>query len=332
VERETLILTAPEVASLLDLRTCIEAVEEAFDALGRGSVAPPSVLGVHVPSGGFHIKAGTLAVGSRAYFAAKANANFPSNPDRVGLPSIQGVLVLCDAEVGTPLLVADSSRLTELRTAAATAVAARHLSRPVSSVATLVGCGAQAFSQLGALGSVRRLRRVILIDRVEQRAVDLAARLRDASGVEVEIGRDLGAAVASSDIVVTCTTSREPIVLPDMLRPGTFVAAVGADNPEKCEVAPDVMAQAKVVVDSVGQCADIGDLRHAIASGAMRVEDVHAELGSVVAGASPGREADDEVIVFDSTGLGLQDVAAAVALYRRAERGALGLRLALAGR
>lgn len=225
----------------------------------------------------------------------------------------------------------DSSRLTELRTAAATAVAARHLARAGASRLTLVGCGAQAMAQLRAVSAVRPISRVRLFDIEPARAEALAKRMAPDPGLVVEIVADLAAAVAGSDICVTCTPSRRPILTADMAGPGLFIAAVGADNPEKHEVAVELLASARVVVDSLDQAAEIGDLHHALAAGVMRREDVHAELGEVVAGRASGRGRDDEVIVFDSTGTALQDVAAAAIVYERAEASGRGSVVALAG-
>jgi alanine dehydrogenase len=322
----TLVLTAADVDAVLGMEACIDAVEDAFRLWARGEVPGPGVLGVHVEGGSFHIKAATLR-GDRHYFAAKTNGNFPGNPERNRLPSIQGLIVLCDADAGTPLAIIDSSSVTEIRTAAATAVAARHLARAGSVEVTLVGCGAQAPSQLRALAAVRPLARVHVLDRHRPAAEALAVRMCRELGVPVVVAKDLAAALAASDVCITCTTSRIPVLGAEMVPPGAFVAAVGADNPDKHEIAPELMRASKVVVDSLAQCREIGDLHHAIAANAMSEHDVHAELGAVVAGTAPGREGDDEIIVFDSTGTGLQDVAAAAIAFERASAGGRGTRV-----
>lgn len=329
-DRSTLILTASEVDELLGLAECLVAVEEAFASWAKGEVPPPSVLGVHVPEGGFHVKAATLRRG-RHYFAAKTNANFPRNGERHGLPSIQGVITLSDADTGVPLAVMDSIRITVLRTAAATGVAVAHLADEAARTATLVGCGAQAETQLLAVAAVRHLERVWVADLDAERARAFATRMGAALGIPVEVAADLPAATLASDIVVTCTPSCEPLLGPGHVRPGTMIAAVGADNPDKHEIHPDLMAAAKVVVDSIEQAAEIGDLHHAIEAGAMVAQDVHAELGAVAAGLRPGRQSEDEIIVFDSTGTALQDVASAALVYERALERGTGHALTLAG-
>lgn len=314
---ETLILSRSDVERLLTLDECIAAVEDAFAQHALGKAAPPGVLGMHAVDGGFHIKAALLTL-DRPYFAAKTNANFPRNGARHGLPTIQGVVVLCDAANGFPLAVMDSISITALRTAAATAVAAKYLAREECAVALVCGCGAQGAMQLRALCRVRQPKQVYAYDQDANRAAEFARNLSGELGIRVTPVTDLGAAVAGSDIVITCTTSQRFFITHDMVRPGTFIAAVGADNPDKQEIDPQLLARHTVVADILEQCCAIGDLHHAIEGKIMTHADVHAELGQVVAGIKPARTRDDEIIVFDSTGTALQDVAAAAAVYRRA--------------
>lgn len=330
-------LSRPEVESLLDEDTCREAVEEAFRQHGTGRAPAPGVLGVRAPGGGFHIKAGLLVRNGRIYFAAKVNGNFFENEKR-GLPRIQGVVVLCDGEDGAPLAVLDSAPITALRTAATTAVAAKFLARPDSSTVTICGCGVQGRANLRALARVLPLTRAFAFDEDPGRAESF---VREFSGFSLkgEEGKRIGSggrltarvavlaagslheALAGSDVVVTYTPSKKSLLLSSSpLRPGTFVAAVGADAEDKQEIDPALLASAKVVTDVTAQCAAFGDLHHAILSGAMTPGGVHAELGEIVAGKKPGRASDREVIVFDSTGMALQDVAASAAVFEAAER------------
>lgn len=317
MKRETLIFSRNDVERLLTLDDCIEAVEAAFAQHARGECAPPGVLGMHAADGGFHIKAALLEL-ERPYFAAKTNANFPSNGTRHQLPTIQGVVVLCDAQNGFPLAVMDSISITSLRTAAATAVAAKYLARGDSELALVCGCGAQGAVQLRAVCRARRPRAVLAFDQDANKALDFAAELSRELGLPVNPVRELAASIALSDIVITCTTSRRFLISREMVKPGTFIAAVGADNPEKQEIDPQLLASSTVVADLLDQCAQIGDLHHAFDARLMTRDDVHAELGQIVAGIKPARTNNDEIIVFDSTGTALQDVAAAAAVYRRA--------------
>jgi alanine dehydrogenase len=322
----TLLLSRTDVRALLPIRDCIEAVEAAFRTQADAAI-PSAVLGLHAPAGGFHIKAAGLRL-SRLYVAAKINANFPGNPPK-GLPTIQGLVALFDGDDGRPLAVMDSIEVTALRTAAATAVAARVLARPNASTLALCGCGVQGAYHVKALAVVRSLSAVRVHDRDLDRARQFAANLASEIGVPVSAAEHWPEAARNADIVVTCTTSKVPIVGPDDLKPGTFLAAVGADNPEKNEVEPALLARSRVYVDSIAQASTIGDLHHAIAQGVMRPQDVQGELWEVVAGRKAGRGSDDEITVFDSTGVAMQDVAAAALVYERAEAAGRGLRLDL---
>jgi alanine dehydrogenase len=317
----TLLLTAADVERLLTPALCIQAVEDAFRQLALGKVPAPGILGMHGGEGSFHVKAGFLAVEGRAYFAAKLNANFPGNPAR-GLPTIQGAVILSDAAQGTPLAIMDSMSITALRTAAASAVAAKHLAREQCDTLLVCGCGGQARAQLDALLAVRNPQRILAYDRDAARAETFAR------SVGAKCAADLGEAARASDVIVTCTTATRFFITAEMVKPGTFIAAVGADSEHKQEIDPRLMARAKVVSDLTEQAIKIGDLHHALEAGA----SPHAELGEVVAGLKSGRTGEAEITIFDSTGTGLQDVAAAIATYRAAERARVGKPFNLAER
>ena len=289
-------LTGDDYNALVSMDDCIAAVESAFRQHGEGTLGA-GLLSAHAERGAFHIK---TSINAR-YFAAKLNANFPGNAP---LPTIQGLLVLFDATNGVPLAVMDSIELTKQRTAAASAVAAKYLARADSRTLTIYGCGQQGAAQLAAIRRVLPIERVHVVDADAARAAAFAER----HGAE--------AGEAPADVIVTCTTSRKPF-LRDIER-GTFVAAVGADNPEKSEIDPELMRDAVVVADVLEQCETIGDLRCAIAAGVMSRDDVRAELGAIVAGRTEGRRNDEEIIIFDSTGVGFQDAAAAAIAYERA--------------
>lgn len=324
-----LLLTPQEIRGLLTIDDCIGAVEHAFRLYGEGRAIAPGVLSMPVPHGGFHVKAGLLDL-DRHYFAAKVNGNFPENGARFGLPTIQGVIVLCDAERGSPLAMMDSRDITALRTAAATAVAAKYLARQDSRTVTVCGCGQQGCVQLKALACVRQLRQVFAYDKNEEQALRFAREAAQELAITVSAVTDLAAAVRQSDICVTCTPSRQPLLGLNDVRPGTFIAAVGADNPQKQELHPALMAKSKIVADILEQCAAMGDLHHALDAGVVAEADVHAELGEIVAGKKAGRESEVEIIIFDSTGMALQDVAAAALVYEKAERQGSGVRLSFA--
>jgi alanine dehydrogenase len=325
----TLLLTRREVATLLNIEECMDAVEAAFKLHAEGKTTPPGIMGIHARDGGFHIKAGLLEL-DRTYFAAKTNANFPQNAKRFGLPLIQGVIVLCDAENGYPLALMDSMEITIIRTGAATGVAAKYLARSDARVVTICGCGNQGRISLKALAKVRRLSRAYAWDIDQGEAQRFADELSGEHHIEISPVEDLAAAVQQSDICITCTPSKEYFLKREYVSSGTFIAAVGADSDDKQELDPKLIASSKVVVDLVEQCATIGELHHALEQGIVTKQDVQAELGEIITGKKAGRTSDDEVIIFDSTGTALQDVAAAAIVYERAVCTGIGVVMDLA--
>jgi alanine dehydrogenase len=326
----TLILTRREVAAHLSIEECTEAVEHVFRLYGEGKTQAPGVLGIRAHDGGFHIKAGVLQL-KRPYFAAKINANFPQNPNRLGLPTIQGVIVLSDADNGYPLAVMDSTEITGQRTAAATAVAAKYLARPESKTLTICGCGVQGRISLRALMGLFPLEQVFAYDVDSTRSEKFANELSAELSIAIKPVNQLEGATLQSDICVTCTPSRQFYLKREHIAPGTFVAAVGADHEDKQELDPTLLRGSKVVADLVEQCATIGELHHALDQKVMKKDQVHAELSEVVAAAKPGRTSSDEVIIFDSTGMALQDVVTSALVYEKAKQQGAGTTIELIG-
>ena len=313
----TLLLRYDDVAERLTFKDCVTAVERIFRLQGEGKVPTPKILGIHASHGGLHVKAGLL-LGEKSYIVAKANTNFPGNSSKFGLPTIQGIILIFDAESGYPLAVLDSTDVTIKRTAAASAVAAKYLARMDSSVGTICGCGRQGRAHVRALQAVLSLRKIFAFDVSERAAQDLATELTKELDVEVAAVCDLPRAIQESNICVTCTPSSQFFVCKEDVPPGTFIAAVGADSEHKQEIDPALMASCKVVVDSLEQCSTIGDLHHAISAELMQPENVYAELAEIVAGNKAGRTTEDEIIIFDSTGVAIEDAITAVAVYEKA--------------
>ena len=313
----TLLIKRHEVASLLSIEECISAVEQAFKLRALGKAMPPGILGVHASQGGFHIKAGILNL-SKPYFAAKTNANFPQNMKKNGLPTIQGIIVVSDAENGKLLALMDSMEVTIIRTGAATAVAAKYLSLRGAETATICGCGNQGKVSLRALMKVRQLKTVYAYDVDIAAANSFATSLSKELKIDIHVASDLSKAVKQSQIVVTCTTSKKYFLHQADVMPGTFIAAVGSDSEDKQELEPSLLVSSKVVTDSTDQCATIGELHHALELGILKRENVYGELGEIIAGLKKGRTSEKEIIIFDSTGTALQDVAASAIVYEKA--------------
>ena len=319
----TLLLTRDDLTGLLDADDYLEVVETAFRAHASGATYEPGLMHIEAEAGEFHIKAGGLRL-ERPYFGLKANGGFFNNA-RFDMPPIQGVILLCDAETGYPLALMDSTAVTLARTGATTAIAARHLARPDASVITICGCGNQGAVQLRYMvHAFPGLRRAYAWDIDEERARTFAEAMHSELGIETAPVTDLGAAMRESDICVTCTPARRPFIDSQHLHPGLFVAAIGADSPEKQEIESAALKGITVVADLVDQCAQVGELHHALAAGVLERSDVHAELGDVIIGRRPGRTTRDEITLFDATGTALQDTAAAAAAYAKATASGIG--------
>jgi ornithine cyclodeaminase/alanine dehydrogenase-like protein (mu-crystallin family) len=322
-----LFLSRADIARLMAYDDYVTAVEAAFIAAAKGDAVVPPAAALHVPGGSFHAK-GAALLGEGAVTAIKINGNFPGNPAANGLPTVQGVIYLADAVNGRPLAVMDSIEVTINRTAAATTLAARHLARPDSRIATVCGAGVQGRIQLVAIAAAAPLERINIWDARPEMAERLAREMSAVLKLDIRAVADLSMA-RQSDIVVTCTSARQAFLTRELVRPGTFIAAVGADNADKQEIDPALYAASLAIVDSLEQAAEIGDLHHALAAGAVTTDHVHATLGEILAGAKPGRRDPAAITLFDSTGMGLQDVAAAAAIYRRGLARGAGTRLSL---
>jgi ectoine utilization protein EutC len=318
-----LVLHEPEIRALLDLASCREAVEEAFSAYATGRAALPGVITLDLPGsrGEIHVKAGHLR--EAPSYAVKIVSGFAGNPER-GLPATDGMILVFDARTGAPAaLLLDHGLVTHLRTGAAGAVAAKHLARADARIAGVVGCGEQARYQIEALDRVRPLREVRIwgrrAEKARARAAELAGRPGMAERCRIVAVASVRQAVEGADLVVTVTSSREPLVRAEWIGAGTHVTAVGSDGPEKRELFPEVLGRAdRVVADSREQCLRLGEIHHAVASGLLAESEVDAELGEITAGLKPGRVSDSEITVCDLTGVGVQDVAAAALVVERA--------------
>ncbi len=326
----TRILTRGELSPLLVTRDYIEGVEYAFRQHGESLSFGTAMIHGNTPSDvEFHIKAGGLQWKGKPFFALKANGSSFRNRELRGLPNILGTILLFDAESGYPLAIMDSSELTRQRTAAGTAVALKYLAPAGAQTLLLCGCGVQGRIHLKYLREVLRLERVLAYDIQPEAAQAFARDMEKEFGLPVSAVTDLSEASSRSRVIVTCTPSKTPFLRTVDVRPGTTIAAVGADSPAKQELESSLLCGNKVVVDILRQCAVAGELHHAIEEGLVTEADVHAEIGEIVAGKKSGRESADETIVYDATGTAIQDTAAAILVYEKAEARDIGLKIDL---
>ena len=319
----TLILTRRHVAELMRFDDYLSAVERAFRSYAHGQTQLPGVVDINATDGAFHIKAASMETNQK-YVAVKVNGNFPQNATRYGLPTIQGAILLCDGASGYPLALMDSIEITMQRTGAATILGAKYLARSDSTTALICGGGNQGRVSLLGLHSLLPVERAFVFDKNSAATKSFAEQMSSTLGIVVTPVASLRDAARESDVIVTCTPARSPFLGPDDVSPGTFIAAVGADSHDKQELDSRLLATHKVVVDILEQCATIGELHHALKAGLMKKSDVYAELGEVVSGSKPGRISPEEIIILDTTGAAIQDVAAAAVAYERAREQGVG--------
>src|SRR5713226_6339014 len=322
---EVLLLSEREIRDLMGPAEALPAVRDAFVRMARGEAILPGVIHLDVPKSGaeVHVKGAHLQ-GSR-FFTIKVASGSYANPDR-GLPVGSGLVLVFDAVTGFPRAVLfDNGYLTDLLTGAAGALAADLLARRDIDRVGIIGLGTQARYQLAALLGVRKPERVIAFGRSEAKATAFAVEMEKLHGVRALPAKTVEQAVRGSDVVITVTPSREPLVRAEWVLPGTHITAVGADGPDKRELEVEVLQKAdKVVADRLDQCLRLGEIHHAVEAGVFRPADVYAELGEIAAGRKPGRTSDAEITVADLTGVGVQDAALAELVVVAAARQGAG--------
>jgi alanine dehydrogenase len=306
------------------MKDSIGAVQNAFKDYGMGRVQmPPKVQFV------FEQFKGTNAI-MPAYIAS-INAisvkvgNFRSeNPKKYNLPAISATIVLLEAESGYPVAVMDGTHITAMRTGAAGAVAAKYLARKNSRIVAIVGAGVQGRAQLLGLSELFKIEEVLVSDIAREARELYSLEMHEKLGVNVKPMSSVEEAVESADIIVTTTPSRKPIVMSEWVNVGCHINAIGADSPVKQELDPRIFKRAKIVVDDLEQCKKLGDIRFAISSGEIKESDIYADIGEIATGRKLGRTSDDEITIFKSTGLAVQDATVAWIVYKLAAEKNIG--------
>ncbi len=316
------VINEAEIRAAIKEPEALESAEKAFRAMAEGGLVLPPPMGLEVPDapGEVHVKSAYLK-GSRI-FAVKIASGFYGNVER-GLPTGSGLILVFDATTGFPLvLLADNAYLTDLRTAAAGALAARLLAPETIESVAMLGTGVQGRFQLRAISRVRRWERTTAWSPDTDQLVQYCADMEEELSIPFRAASDAEEAVRGADLVVTATPSREPLFGAAALEPHATVIAVGSDGPDKRELATETLARAdKIVVDRLSQCVALGELHHGVEEGVVAAESVHAELGEVLVGAKTGREG-SELIICDLTGVGAQDAAIAEVAWGKLAEGA----------
>ncbi|SOC92248.1 ornithine cyclodeaminase [Rhizobium sp. AN5] len=314
------ILTEKDLRAVVKLDlSAVECVELAFAALATDAVAMPPILRLDIPEFRGEVDVKTAYVPGFDGFAIKVSPGFFDNP-KLGLPSLNGLMILFSARTGlVEALLLDNGYLTDVRTAAAGAVAARHLAREDASVAAIFGAGMQARLQFDALKLVRPIQSARIWARDHQKAEGLAGDLAREHGIEVIAAADPQTALRGADIVVTTTPAEKPILFAAWLEEGQHLTAMGSDAEHKNEIDPAVFSRARYFADRLSQTRILGELHHAIAAGPVTPDQEFTELGAVIAGKARGRVFRDEITFADLTGTGVQDTAIANLAFTRAK-------------
>jgi len=316
---ETIVLTQEDVKKLITMRDAIDAVEEAFRLYALGKAQMPPKIYLAFDSGDLRAMPAHLM----GYAGIKWVNSHPENPKK-GLPTVMAVLILNDPKTGFPLAIMDATYITSLRTGAASGVASKYLARKNSKIFGFVGCGAQAYYQFMALKEIFEIESALAYD-IDEKAARKFAKFCNNHGVDCRIDRI--ERVCDCDVLTTATPSTKPVVMNDWIRNGTHINAIGADAAGKQELDEKILLRSKIVVDDLKQAMHGGEINVAVSKGLIDESKIHATLGEVVAGIKSGRESDDEVTVFDSTGLAIQDIATAKVVYERAVEENVGMKL-----
>jgi alanine dehydrogenase len=319
----SLVLTGSQVMQVLDMDLALAAVEEAFRAYGEGRVNMPPKAYLLLARGDFRAMYGEIFLPEDHFCGLKWVNVHPGNPAK-GLLTVMAKIILNDPETGMEFADLDGTHITDFRTGAAGGVATKYLARADASRLGVIGAGAQARTQVAAILKVRPIQEVTVYSRHLARSQALAEAIVARHGVKARAAGDVAQAVQGQDIVVTTTPSTTPVVRREWLSPGTHINAIGADAQGKQEMEAAILKAAKVVVDDWAQASHSGEINVPLAAGEIKRDQIYGSLGEIVAGQKAGRQTPEEITVFDSTGLIIQDLALGMAVYQRAKEQGLG--------
>jgi ectoine utilization protein EutC len=321
------IFTESELKQYVQLNLeAISIIEEAFTKLANNEVIMPPIMRVDIHDQNGEVDVKTAYIKGKDMFAIKVSSGFFNNY-KLGLPSGNGLMMLISTKTGIPqAILLDNGYLTDVRTAAAGAIAAKYLSRENIETVGVIGAGGQARFQVRALKLVRNFKKVLVYSRSTERAKKYAEDMSAELGIEVEVADSAEMVVRNSDTVITTTPAKEPIIKAEWLHPGLHITAMGSDAEHKQELEAEVLARAdKIVCDTKEQCARLGELHHALDRGLLTVDSSIVELGQLTSKELIGRENDEQITVCDLTGTGVQDTAIALFAYHEMKKRNLGL-------
>lgn len=323
---KTLLLNKSNVYSLLDLDKILTAVENGYKSFQLQKVVQPDFMSVVLPGThtGFDFKAGMDLTGN--YVTIKSSSGgYPDNPS-LGLPTGMNVVYLYEASTSALKCILDGTYITGCRTAAAGAISIKYLARKNASSLAIMGSGNQARHQLRAALRVHPFKKISVWSYDFNHAATFAREMSRELSLDIKPCSSAKEAVSSADVIITTTRGRKgPIIRQEWLKAGTHIAAIGSDMPDKQELDTSILKNAKVVADSKNLCMKNGELHHAVESNVLTADKIHAEIGEIILGLKPGRENDEEITVFDTVGMAIQDNVMAAYLYQEAEKRGMGI-------
>jgi ectoine utilization protein EutC len=324
-----LIFTEQDLKEYVQLNSeAVKLVEDAFTKLSKNEASMPPIMRVDIEDQNGEVDVKTAYIKGKDMFAIKISSGFFNNY-QLGLPTGNGMMVLISTETGVPeAILLDNGYLTDVRTAAAGAVAAAFLSKKSIETVGVIGAGSQAKYQLRALNIVRKFNKVLVYARSLERSRKFAEEMTAELGVEVFAVGSAEEVVRNSETVITTTPAKEPIIKADWLHPGLHITAMGSDAEHKQELEPEVLARADILVcDTKAQCARLGELHHALKAGVLTEESQVVELGDLTSFKAVGRVNEDQITICDLTGTGVQDTAIALFAYQEMTKRNKGLRI-----
>ncbi|MFQ6050073.1 MAG: alanine dehydrogenase [Candidatus Hydrothermarchaeota archaeon] len=313
---ETLILSGEEVERLLDIERVMEVVEEAFSAYAKNEAEMPPKSYIYYPKGDLRTMPAYLK-----YNETSGVKIVNVHTGNVDLPTVMAILELIDPNTGFPLAIMDATRITAYRTGAAGGIAIKYLSRDDSKTIGLVGAGVQARTQLLAALKIREMENVFVYDIRKEASLEFQ-KFAQELGLNTRVCSGISEVTENCDVLITATPVRRPIV--NSVSPGTHINAIGADAPGKQEINPDIIKRAKIVIDDWEQACHSGEINVPLSKGILKKEDIYGTLGEICAGIKEGRVNDDEITLFDSTGLAIQDVSTGYFIYKEAVKRNIG--------
>lgn len=325
-----LLLTRTDIQSFLTIKDAMEAVEEAFRQLALGTVDMPQRPVIRVPDHHGVVLFMPALIGGMGALGMKVVSVYPDNPKKYDKPTVLGLILLNDPATGEVVAIMDGGFITAMRTGAVSGVATKYLARSDAQVAGVFGAGVQARAQLLALAEARPLVRAVVYDVVPEARQRFAADLSAQLGIPVEPVDDPRAAVEGCDVIATATSARDPIFDGAWVAPGTHINGIGSHAPDMRELDTAIIQKARVIVDlRAAALAEAGDLIIPIQEGAITADHIAGELGEVIAGRIPGRTSPDEITIFKSEGLAIQDVSVATKVYQLARARSIGQEISI---